>query len=143
MGNYVDLPREERVRELTADPALTPDDANKYADLFLQAGNYVVALMFLERSKDPRFLGRVRADAVQLGDAFLLHNVERLLPGSVDAASWRSCGERARKDGKLLFAREAYERAGDADLAREVHQDWLRIFPPRTAPAAPPHAHTH
>ncbi len=128
MGTIVELPREERVRELTADPALLPADANKYADLFLQAGKHVIALMFLERSKDPQMLGRVKADAMKLGDAFLLHNVDRLLPGSVAAPEWIACAEQAQKDGKLVFARDAYERAGEAEKAKEVHQAWLASF---------------
>ena len=52
MAANVELPAEERVRELTADPKLTPEDANRYGDLFVSAGKYPIAMMFFERSKD-------------------------------------------------------------------------------------------
>ena len=43
MAETAALPAEERVRELTADPKLTSDDANRYADLFLRAGKPAIA----------------------------------------------------------------------------------------------------
>ena len=119
------LPSEERVRELTADPKLTADDANRYADQFLAAGRPTIALMFLERSKDPSRLDRVKKDAVSAGDAFLLHHVNRLNPGSIDGAEWREAASRARSDGKLLFARECFLQAGDEALATLVRVEWL------------------
>jgi hypothetical protein len=123
------LPSEERVRELTADPKLTADDANRYADVFIAAGKPTIALMFLERSKDPSRLDRVKKDAVGAGDAFLLHHVHRLHPGSIEAAEWREAAARARAEGKLLFARECYAQAGDEELATQVREEWLKIFP--------------
>ena len=42
----IELPAEERVRELTADPKLTADEANRYGDLFVKAGKYPIAMMF-------------------------------------------------------------------------------------------------
>ena len=123
------LPTEERVRELTADPKLTPDDANRYADLFIAAGKPTIALMFLERSKDASRLDKVKKDAVTAGDAFLLNHVNRLRPGSIDGAEWREAASRAKSDGKLLFARECYLQAGDEQLATQVREEWLKIFP--------------
>jgi hypothetical protein len=125
------LPSEERVRELTADPHLTAEEANLQGDLFLQAGNYPVALMFYERSKDRTRLARVKKDAVKMGDAFLLHAITRLVPDLVDAAEWRDAGVQAHRDGKLLFARDCYEKAGDVDKAAAVREEWLGLFPPK------------
>jgi hypothetical protein len=123
------LPSEERVRELTADPELKAEDANRHADLFLAAGKPTIALMFLERTKDAERLARVKSGAVAAGDAFLLHHVHRLRPGSIEAGEWREAASRARADGKLLFARECYLQAGDEDLATQVREEWLKIFP--------------
>ena len=134
------LPTEERVRELTADPKLTADDANRYADLFLQAGKPAIALMFLERSKDEKRLRDVAKTAADAGDAFLLHGVNRIRPATVEAQQWRDAAGRARSAGKLLFARDCYEQAGDAEHAAEVHAEWLKIFETKSpeAPPAPP-----
>jgi hypothetical protein len=128
MPDPTPLPSEERVRELTADPKLGPEDANRYADLFLQAGKPAIALMFLERSKDESRLRKVAAGAVDAGDAFLLHGVNRIRPETVDVQQWRDAAARARAAGKLLFARDCYEQAGEADKAVEARDAWLKIF---------------
>ena len=138
MAATIDLPAEERVRELTADPKLTPDEANRYGDLFVQAGKYPVAMMFFERSKDRERLSRVKKDALRMGDAFLLHAITRLIPDLVEPGEWKEAGDAAHKEGKLLFARDCYEKAGDAPLAAAVREEYLRIFP--VAPVPPPSA---
>jgi hypothetical protein len=130
-----DLPAEERVRELTADPKLTAEDANRYGDLFVKAGKYPIAMMFFERSKDRTRLSQVKKDAIKMGDAFLLHGITRLVPDLVEAGEWRDAGDAAHREGKLLFARDCYEKAGDATKAAAVREEWLKIFP---APPPPP-----
>ncbi len=137
MPATADLPAEERVRELTADPKLTADEANRYGDLFVQAGKYPVAMMFFERSKDRERLGRVKKDALRMGDAFLLHAITRLVPDLVEPDEWKQAGEAALKEGKLLFARDCFEKAGDDAKAAAVREEYLKIFP---APPVPPPA---
>ncbi|HZE95594.1 MAG TPA: hypothetical protein VE981_01075 [Planctomycetota bacterium] len=136
MAAAVELPAEERVRELTADPKLSAEDANRYGDLFVQAGKYPVAMMFFERSKDRGRLGRVKMDAIRMGDAFLLHSITRLVPDLVEPGEWKEAGDAAQREGKLLFARDCYEKAGDAAKAAAVQQEYLKIFP--AAPVPPP-----
>ena len=130
------LPSEERVRELTADPKLTNEQANQYGDLFLRAGKHPVAMMFFERSKDATRLEKVKGEAVAAGDAFLLHGIERISPGLVTEAEWRDAAARAMTEGKFLFARDCYEKSGDADKAQVAREAWLKIFP--GAVPAPP-----
>ena len=131
-----DLPAEERVRELTADPKLTTDEANRYGDLFVQAGKYPIALMFYERTKDRERLGRLKKDAIRTGDAFLLHGITRLVSDIVESGEWREAGEAALREGKLLFARDCFEKAGDAAKAAAVREEYVKIFP--VAPVPPP-----
>jgi hypothetical protein len=131
-----ELPAEERVRELTADPKLTSDEANRYGDLFVKAGKYPIAMMFFERSKDRSRLTQVKKDAIRMGDAFLLHGITRLAPELVEPSEWRDAGDAAHREGKLLFARDCYEKAGDAAKAAVVREEWLKIFP--TPPVPPP-----
>lgn len=134
MSQTTPLPTEERVRELTADPKLTNEQANQYADLFIAAGKQAIALMFLERSKDAALLGRVKEAAVKIGDAFLLHGIEKISPGLVNAGEWRDAGARAMSEGKLLFARDCYEKAGDDEKALAARGAWLKIFPDAAVP---------
>ena len=134
MAEPAPLPSEERVRELTADPKLTPEQANEYGDLFARAGKLAQALMFYERTKDPARLEQVKKEAVRAGDAFLLHGVSRLAPDLVDQLEWREAGDRAMAEGKFLFARECYERSGDTDKAESARGAWLNIFPSAARP---------
>ncbi|HXX94288.1 MAG TPA: hypothetical protein VEN81_11690 [Planctomycetota bacterium] len=134
MATSPSLPSEERVRELTADPKLTPEQANEFGDLFLQAGKHPIAMMFFERSKDASRLEKVKGEAVRAGDAFLLHGVERIKAGLVTEREWRDAGARAMTEGKFLFARDCYEKAGDAERAQAARDAWLKIFPPVPIP---------
>jgi hypothetical protein len=130
MAAAVPLPSEEKIRILTADPKLTPEQANLYGDLFADAGRWAQAMMFYERSRDPGRLARVKKEAVRAGDAFLLHGITRLIPDLVDELEWREAGERALAEGKLVFARDCFEKSGDADKAEAAREEWLKIFPP-------------
>lgn len=122
------LPPEWKVRELVTDPKLTDEQVNSLGDQFLDAGRPAVALLFYERTKDRERLKRVLSLAVDTGDAFLLRAVERLAPGSASESDWRAAAERALADKKLLFAKQAFEKAGDTEKADAAHQEWLKIF---------------
>src|ERR1043166_3810714 len=126
MAEPAPLPSEERVRELTADPKLTPEQANEYGDLFARAGKLAQALMFYERTKDPARLEQVKKEAVRAGDAFLLHGVSRLPPHLVDQLQWGEGGGRGTGRGKIsLRARvlRAVGRHGQSGIgARRVAQ---------------------
>jgi len=137
MATSIELPAEERVRELTADPKLTADEANRYGDLFVKAGKYPIAMMFYERSKDRARLEQVKKDAIRMGDAFLLHGITRLVPDLVEAGEWREAGNAAQREGKLLFARDCFEKAGDNEKAAAVREEWLKIFPTSVVPPPP------
>lgn len=145
MADSIDLPAEERVRELTADPKLKPDEANRYGDLFVRAGKYPIAMMFYERSKDRARLAAVKKDAIRMGDAFLLHGITRLVPDLVEPSEWKEAGEVAMREGKVLFARDCFEKAGEAEKAAAARGSYLDLFKgipvgsaPVTGAAVPP-----
>ena len=138
MAGSTELPSEERVRELTADPNLSDEDIGRYGDLFINAGRFAQALMFLERSKDASRLGRVTKEAIRIGDAFLLHGVTRISADAVSEGDWRSCGDEAMRQGKFLFARDCYEKSGDEEKMRAAREEWLKVFPSSAPPPATP-----
>ena len=140
MAANVDLPAEERVRELTADPKLTPEEANRYGDLFVKAGKYPIAMMFFERSKDRTRLAQIKKDAIRMGDAFLLHGITRLVPDLVEPAEWKEAGELALKEGKILFARECFDTAGDSEKAAAARAAYNDLFKTNGVAAPPPAA---
>ncbi len=129
MADPVQLPSEERVRELTADPKLTAEQANQHGDLFAKAGKFAQAMMFYERSKDTGRLGEVKKQAVRAGDAFLLHGIARLAPDLIAPEEWQEAGDRAMAEGKFLFARDSYEKAGEPAKAQAARDALLKIFP--------------
>jgi hypothetical protein len=128
MAAPIELPPEERVRELTADPKLSPEEANRYGDLFVRAGKYPIAMMFFERSKDRARLLAVKKDAIKMGDAFLLHGITRLIPDLVEPGEWKEAGEVAQREGKVLFARDCFEKAGEAEKAAAARGAYLDLF---------------
>ena len=128
MSDTSALPSEEKVRELTADPELTPEDARRYGNMFAEAGKYPQAISFCERTKDEEVLGRVKKEAIAAGDAFILHSITRLLPEFVTTPEWIECGHKAQSEGKLVFARDCFEKAGEEEKAKAVHEEWLKIF---------------
>ena len=138
MAAPVDLPAEERVRELTADPKLTPEEANRYGDLFVSAGKYPIAMMFFERSKDRTRLAQIKKDAIRMGDAFLLHGITRLVSDLVEPAEWKEAGELALREGKILFARDCFEKAGETEKAAAAKAAYNDLFKLDGAAAAPP-----
>lgn len=135
------LPSPEKVRILTASKDLKPEDADRYGDLFFEAGLTAQAMMFYERAKSPDRLARVKAHAVAGGDAFILTWLHRLSPELIFEPEWEQAGERALADGKVLFARDCFERANLPERAQEARELYLKIFrdlPPRPAMAPIP-----
>ena len=124
----VSLPSPEKVRILTASKDLKGEDADRYGDLFLEGGRPAMAMMFYERSKNPERLGRVKDYAVRLGDAFFLHWVSKLVPDLVSEPEWAAAGERALADGKVIFARDCFERANSPEKVQEARSQYLRLF---------------
>lgn len=124
------LPSPEKIRILTASKDLKPEDADRHGDLFLDGDHPAQAMMFYERSKNPERFQRVKEHAVRDGDAFLLLWLARLAPDLVTAEEWAKAGENALAAGKLLFARDCFEKAEMPDRAVEVRQKYLDIFRP-------------
>ena len=57
-------------------------------------------------------------------------------PGLVDELEWREAGDRAMAEGKFLFARDCYEKGGDAEKAESARGAWLNIFPKTGLPTS-------
>lgn len=122
------LPSPERVRILTASKDLKPEDADKHGDQFFEAGNPAQAMMFYERSKNPDRLRKVKEYAVGQGDAFLLLWVAKLSPELLTPEDWTKAGENAMANGRVIFAKDCFEKAELPDRAREARQEYLKIF---------------
>ena len=77
------------------------------------------ALEFFVLAGDTGGIDRIRDQAVEAGDAFLLAQIERLTQIEENPATWRQVGEASEKNGKTAYALMAFQKAGDTEaLAR-------------------------
>ncbi len=110
------LPGCLKKRRLLNDPELRPEVCKEYGEGFLALGWWQDALEFFQKCGDDQGLEKIKAHCLETGDAFLLGR----LGGPQDPKTWRQLAEQALDQGKLRFARRAYELAGDPDKAAMV-----------------------
>ena len=88
-------------RELTAAQAL------HYAQAYLEEGLELDALGFLAKSQATSELERLRARAIETGDAFLLRSVAAAMQIPAQATEWQALAESAERAGKQRYAADA------------------------------------
>jgi hypothetical protein len=109
------LKKRRLLNEKALDPALCRD----YGERFLALGWWEDALEFFLKGADQGGLDKIREKALEAGDAHLL---ARVLGRKPDPDLWRRAAERALALGKLQFARQALESAGDRERAAALAQ---------------------
>lgn len=126
----------ERRHLLSADAKRAVDHAG-LADRYLEHGRKSDALDFGEKSTDASSKAGVRArvvaEAIKLGDYFLLARVDNVSP--VDQASWRKAFDSAKALGKLRYALKIARKLGDA---AEIAALEAVLRPPGWEPPPPP-----
>ena len=90
-------------------------DHRALGDRYFEAGRIADALEFYGKVQDQAGIEKVRRFAVENGDAFLLAQIERLTGRALDPEFWREAGRNAENKGRLNFARQAFEKAGDTE----------------------------
>lgn len=126
----------ERRHLLSADPTKKPVDHAGLADRYLGNGRKSDALDFGEKSSDAASKAAIRtkvvAEAVQLGDFFLLNRVDLVSP--LDEGTWRKAFASAKTQGKLRYALKIAKKLGDT---AEVAALEAILKPPGWAPPPP------
>jgi hypothetical protein len=102
-------------RQLLNDKMLSPALCRDYGLKFLELGWREDALEFFKKGEVTEELDKLKAIALEAGDAFLLART-----GKQEPEVWRRLAERALALEKLHFARRAYEIAGDVDKTAMV-----------------------
>lgn len=105
------LKKRQLLNEKILNPALCRDYGNK----FLELGWLEDALEFFKQGELPEEIDQLKDYSLETGDAFLLARI-----GIKEPEVWRRLAERALAQGKLYFARRAFESAGDADKTNMV-----------------------
>ena len=117
-----DLPHPDQVRVLLTDPKIAPGALDRHGDAFFESGRPSVAAQFYERSKSPDRVKKILERALKDGDAFLMEWVSRIAPDQATAETWEKIGDTAMQQGKLSFAKLAFEKAGrDGKVAEATH----------------------
>jgi hypothetical protein len=104
-------------RRLLNDKTLSQQTCRDLGEKFEALGLLADALEFFQRGKYEAGLARLRAMALETGDAYIM---ARLGPHPPEV--WRQVADRALKLEKIRFARRALEQAGDREAAEELAQ---------------------
>ncbi len=109
------MPDSLKKRRLLNEKELSAETCRDYGEKFLALGLVEDALEFFLRGNYEPGLEKIKAQAIEDGDAYLM---ARLGPHSPEI--WRQVADRALKLRKIHFARRALELAGDKDIADEL-----------------------
>jgi len=102
-------------RRLLNDKTINPELCRDYGDKFLALGFLEDALEFFLRGDYQPGLEKLKALALESGDAYLM---TRLGPHPPEIG--RQVAEQALKLGKIHYARRALEQSGDREQAEEL-----------------------
>jgi hypothetical protein len=98
-------------KRLLNEAQLAPALCRELGDKFFDLGWWDDALEFYQKGDVTEGLEKLRAQALESGDAFLLARLGK----DHDPQVWRALADRALALEKFHFARRAYELAGDLD----------------------------
>jgi hypothetical protein len=110
-GMPAGLPGYLKKRRLLTEAQPAPALCRELGDKFFELGWWDDALEFYQKGNVTEGLEKLRAQALESGDAFLLARLGK----DHDPQVWRALADRALALEKFHFARRAYELAGDAD----------------------------
>jgi hypothetical protein len=105
-------------RRLLNDKQLSPALCRQYGEKYLSLGWWEDALEFFQKGREAAGLEKIKAHALEGGDAYLLARLDK----APEPAVWRQLAEKALTLGKLHFARRAFELAGDSEKSAAVAQ---------------------
>lgn len=111
-------------REVLYGGRTPPERLNMIAEEFLAEERLSDALDFFEQADNRAGLAKIKRIAMENGDTFLLHRLEKFDPASVTKDDWQRIGETAMRLGKSSMAAFAAKKLEDAQ--------------PKTAPGEEP-----
>jgi hypothetical protein len=109
------LPDSIRKRDILYSEATPAAELVEYGQVFLQHDRLWDAVEFFGNAKNEEGLRQVKEAGIEVGDAYLLRRIERLLEGAVQPQDWVRLGEQAWKMQKYQDALEGFSRGGDEE----------------------------
>ena len=98
-------------------------DFSAYGDAFFEKGYYHDAFLFYEKAGDKKGFEKLLDVSVSSGNLNVLARLTRIDGFSLTGESWAQAAQNALNHGKLRYAAEIYERAGNPDMAAKILQD--------------------
>ncbi|MBW1982600.1 MAG: hypothetical protein JRJ12_15420 [Deltaproteobacteria bacterium] len=120
-------------RDLLNSDKADPSQLRAMGEAYLQQDRISDAIDFFEKAHYTEGLSELKQRCIQEGDFFLFKRLSQILSFSPDTQEWEILGDNALKQGKLLFARAAYEAAGLPEKQSQVER--LLVSPPQDQPA--------
>lgn len=106
------LPDAKKLRVLLSAQTFDHAQYHRLAEGFFKIGRPNEALALMEKAPDAVLLERIKASAIEEGDAFTLQWIERIGAFKIAPDDWRALAQNARARGKIAFAERAEARAG-------------------------------
>ena len=94
----------------------------KFGDRYSQDGRLSDSIDFYQKAEHAEGLNQLSELCKAEGDYFLYLRITNILERSPSSEEWTQLGDTALAQGKLLFARSAYEQAGNAAKVTEVEK---------------------
>lgn len=106
------LPDAKKLRVLLSAQTFDAAEFHRLAEGFFKTGRPHSALALLEKAPEASLLERLKAAAIEEGDAFTLQWIERIGAFKISPGDWGALARNARARGKIAFAERAEAKAG-------------------------------
>jgi hypothetical protein len=105
----------------------------KLGEGYLQQGLISDCIDLFEKAEHFEGLAQLKEKCAGEGDYFLYHRLAKILEDHPSPEEWTQLGDNALAQGKLLFARLAYQQADNHEKASQVEK--LLRLPPQEQPS--------
>ncbi len=95
----------------------------EFGEMALEKGLYQDALEFFAKIQDEEGLKKIQTYALDEGDAFLFQAFERFSRQEISDDLWNRLGRNAVQNGKIRFARMAFERTENKEELKNLPEN--------------------
>ncbi|HOI72803.1 MAG TPA: hypothetical protein PLO63_01535 [Syntrophales bacterium] len=116
-----DLPDYKEKQRILHLDRTAPAALSALGDRYLAAGRIADAVECFGRGNDAGKLRAIMARAEEEGDVQFFLQAVKALGREATQEEWSRLGEQALRRGRLTFARHAFEKSGNTEGLRQVH----------------------
>jgi hypothetical protein len=109
-------------RDLLNNDKTSRSELLKFGELYAEQGRLADAIDFYERAEHVDGLTQLRQRCIDQGDSFLVQRLTKILGDSLSPPESEQLGDNALSQGKLLFARAAYQQSDHPEKLAQVEK---------------------